>query len=255
MAIDICDASITLQSKNILQQVNLCCENGQFIAICGPNGAGKSTLLKAIAGDIEYSGSIRINDCEVNQLKPKTLASLRAVMPQQVTMTFSFAVKDIIAMGLIFSESSDKKSHIMQHVKALFKLDAIWDKSYLELSGGQQQRCQLARVVGQILQSEQQHRFLLLDECSSAMDISMMHEAFTALKQLTEQKIGVIAVVHDVNLASHYADKLCFIHQQSIHLQGTTAEMLTAENIREVFQVESSVLTHPVHQHPVVVVN
>ena len=143
MAIDICDASITLQSKNILQQVNLCCENGQFIAICGPNGAGKSTLLKAIAGDIEYSGSIRINDCEVNQLKPKTLASLRAVMPQQVTMTFSFAVKDIIAMGLIFSESSDKKSHIMQHVKALFKLDAIWDKSYLELSGGQQQRCQL----------------------------------------------------------------------------------------------------------------
>ena len=254
MAIDITNASIHIHNKPILQQVNFRCEANQFVAICGPNGAGKSTLLKAIAGDIPYTGHLSINNREVNQLKAKELAALRAVMPQQVSMTFGFPVKDIIDMGLIFCETLAKKEQIIEQVKDLFQLASIWHKSYLDLSGGQQQRCQLARVVGQILQSSLPERYLLLDECSSAMDLSMMHEAFAALKSLCQLNIGVVAVVHDINLASHYADKICFIHNQSTELQGPPSEMVNADIIREVFKIETCVLDHPVHQHPIITV-
>ncbi len=235
MSIDINNLSIQLSGNTIIRPSSFSCHTGELIALCGANGAGKSTILKAISGQLHYQGSITINGLEVRGLKEKALALHRAVMPQSVSMVFPFPVSGIIDMGLSFCKSVEQKENIRQDVKTMFHLNDIWHRSYTELSGGQQQRVQLARVIAQILQSEQEQRFLLLDECTSAMDIALMQEVFNVLSELKNQHIGIIAIIHDMNIASLYADRVILLNEQSIYSDGHPNKVITEKSIHDVF--------------------
>ncbi len=235
MSIDINHLNIELSRKTIIRPSSFSCNTGELIALCGANGAGKSTILKAISGELPYKGSISMNGLEVSQLKEKSLAMHRAVMPQSVSMVFPFPVHEIIDMGLSFCKSLEQKKNIREEVKTMFHLNDIWHRSYTELSGGQQQRVQLARVIAQILQSEQDKRFLLLDECTSAMDIALMQEVFNVLSELKKKNIGIIAIIHDMNIASLYADRIILLNEQSIYSDGHPNEVITQKSILDVF--------------------
>lgn len=255
MRLKVDGVSICLGNKIVIEQAGLSCQPGQFIALCGANGAGKSTLLKAIAGEIPYvSGSISINGDEVSTLNHAEMALRRAVMPQQVDITFNFTAFDIIAMGLLFVKTQDEKNRIIQQVSHLFDLQGLLQQSYLQLSGGQQQRVQLGRVVAQILQENcDRQRYLFLDECSSAMDMAIVHQAFSALTTLTDLGIGIIAVMHDLNIASLYADEIIMLKNRTTAFSGTPKEVINEQNILDVFDAKVQIISHPSQQHPVVI--
>jgi len=239
--------------RPILQHANLHCAPGELVALCGANGAGKSTLLKTITGDIAYSaGSVSFSGIAANRLDNESLARHRAVMEQQVSMVFPFSVREIIALGLTFCRCEVRKREITQEVVELFDLHSLLDNDYTQLSGGQQQRVQLARVVAQILQSDLAHKYLLLDECTSAMDIAMMHTTFANLKTLCQQGIGMVAVVHDINLASLYADRIVFVAEGTTLMDGKPEAVINVDSIKRVFNADVLLSEHPQTQKPMI---
>ncbi|CAA0081852.1 Hemin import ATP-binding protein HmuV [BD1-7 clade bacterium] len=259
MAIRANQVDVFYGRKKVLDNVSFDCQPGEFVALCGPNGAGKSTLLKAVAGDIGVdNGDIRINGSSVCDLTQGQQALMRAVMPQQVDVAFNVQASSVIEMGLLFTEDERERTAIVELVSGLLRLDTLLDRSYPSLSGGEKQRIQLARVIAQLLQSHcDNDKYLLLDECSSAMDMAMVHLAFSVVRQLVDDghfgNIGVVAVVHDINIASLYADRIVMLHDQRICANGSPRQVVTAQHIERVFNTPVSVMDHPEHACPVVI--
>ncbi len=245
--------------KRILDDISFTCAPGEMVALCGPNGAGKSSLLKALAGDQRISGGhIQLNGIDLAQLSPAKMAQMRAVMPQHVDVAFSFKAISVVAMGLLFVPDPREKQAIIELVTGLLHLDSLLERPYQLLSGGERQRVQLARVIGQLLQQgDQQPRYLLLDECSSAMDMAMVHLAFSVIRQLVDDDhfgpVGVVAVVHDLNIASLYADRIVLLHDQQIDCDGSPEQVITRQQIEKVFRTPVAIIDHPEHHKPMII--
>lgn len=255
MAIVVENVEVQQQGKTILRNASLSCQPGELLALCGPNGAGKSTLLKAISRDMPFNrGSISINHKDITALSAAEMALNRAVMPQSVSLMFPFKAWQIIEMALLFTHDQKEKDRIIASIAGLLKLDHLLERDYSTLSGGEQQRVQLARVISQLLQPcAAEQKFLLLDECTSAMDMEMMHETFYVLQQLKQQGFGIIAVVHDLNLASLYADNIVLLKEQTTVLKGSPQEVITESHIENVFSTQVAILKHPQNGKPILV--
>ena len=255
MTLAIENLSVNIGAKTILKNINLQCEAGQLITLCGPNGAGKSPLLKAITGEMSYSqGKISLQGNDMQKMSAQQLALKRAVLPQHVELAFAFSVEEVISIALLFTGDTREKQRILDTVIDMMELQSFIKRDYSSLSGGEKQRVQLARVLAQLMQPQSTgERFLLLDECTSAMDMAWMHKAFALLKQQTHNQIGIIAVVHDLNLASLYADKMVLLSDQQARFSGTPEEVITASIIKEVFATEVSVIEHPQQRRPVII--
>ena len=241
-------------SRELLKDVSMQCAAGEMIAICGPNGAGKSTLLRVLSGDERrFQGGVTVNNRMLADYSMAQLARVRAVMPQKVDMPFSFAARDIILMAAPPSVSHADQGRMLAEVGQLFDLGPLLARDYLHLSGGQQQRVQLARVVIQLLQPSLRGkpRFLLLDECTSAMDMAMQQRIFTSLARLKAENIGVVAVMHDLNLASRFADRIMMMHEGRNALCGAAEEVMLPGAIQRIFDLEVTVMQHPRHNCPV----
>ncbi|HEY9032513.1 MAG TPA: heme ABC transporter ATP-binding protein [Pseudomonadales bacterium] len=246
--------TVEKQRRRLLDNINMHCAAGEMLAICGPNGAGKSTLLRVLAGDQHSSGRVDINGRPLPGYNAASLAMVRAVMPQKVELPFSFAVRDVILMGLRHGLPAASRQQLLDEVSGRFDLAGLLALDYQHLSGGQQQRVQLARVVIQLLQPglRGQPRYLLLDECSSAMDVAMQQRMFASLRQLLADRIGVIAVMHDLNLASRFADRLLMLRDGRLVLSGSASEVIRPCHLQDVFALEAQVIRHPQHGCPVV---
>lgn len=246
--------TIKANKKVLLTEANFRCEAGEVIALCGPNGAGKSTLLKALSGDLAYQeGRIMLNNQRLSDYSHRELALNRAVMPQNIELHFPFSAQQVIEMALLFTENQTDKRTIIQQVAELLSLQNLLHRNYCMLSGGEKQRVQLGRVIAQLLQaSTSEKKFLFLDECTSAMDMAMMHQAFSVLKDISQYGIGIIAVIHDLNLASLYADKIVMIKDQTTAFDGSPEKVITKEIITDVFSTNVSILPHPSLHCPVV---
>ncbi|MCY4045682.1 MAG: heme ABC transporter ATP-binding protein [Cellvibrionales bacterium] len=249
MSISVAKLTVSYRNQAILDKLDFTAEAGELVALCGPNGAGKSTLLKAMSGELPYDGVIRMNDQDISHLSVQQLAQKRAVMPQQVDMQVSFSAREIIEMGMHLIESPEQKQQVFDKAVSLLSLESLLPRSYLALSGGQRQRVQLARVLVQVLHDEvKEPRYLLLDECTSAMDMAKITQVFGVLKQLAQDTscpLGVVAVVHDLNTAALFADRIALIHNQVISHMGTPAEVLTSGVLENVYQHPVDVIAHP----------
>lgn len=248
---------LSIGGKTLLNGIDFSCEPGQLIALCGPNGAGKSTLLKVLAGDLTpQQGQVCYNSHDIAQASAKDLAKTRAVMPQSLHVSFNLSALAVIEMGLLFCQSEQEQQSIVRDMAALLDIAHLLKRSYNGLSGGEQQRVQLARVIGQTQQKACSNtRFLLLDECTSAMDMAMMHKAFSVLRDIKQSNIGVVAVVHDLNLASLYADKIIMLKDGQGHSEGCPHSVITQSTINSVFQTSVEVISHPKHNKPVILQN
>lgn len=233
-------------TRTLIDDVSLNINAGEIVVIIGPNGAGKSTLLRLLTGyQAPSSGECYLLNQPLSQWSAKQLAKLRTVMIQQSQLSFPFKVKEVVAMG----RAPYGKAHCVEAIdETMLQTDCLRlaDRDYRSLSGGEQQRVQLARVLAQLWQPEPTEKLLFLDEPTSALDLYHQQHTLRLLKQLaTNQRLAVCCILHDLNLAALYADKIILLNQGKIVEQGTPVEVLTVENIHKWYGVELGIYHHP----------
>lgn len=242
-------------SKEILKGVNLNILPGAFTAIVGPNGAGKSTLLKAIANELQhYQGEVSINGKNIKQYSAKELSKVRAVLPQHSTMQFAFSTEQVVLLGRHASTHTKKENQkIVDEVLERTALLSLKDRNYLTLSGGEKQRVQLARVLAQVWEETRYPRFILLDEPTSSMDIAQQQNIFSLAKAVCQRNIGVMAIVHDLNMAAQFADHLYFLRDGKMVASGESEKVFTKSIIEETFCCRVNVYRDPCNNCPYII--
>ena len=234
--------------KNILQDISAAFLPGQFNVILGPNGSGKSSLLKILSGYIsEFAGQVFYDEKDLQDIPKNDIAKFRAVMSQQPELSFPLSVEEVVMMGryphFIFNPGK-KDIDICREVMERLNLAAFAERNYLSLSGGEKQRVQFARVLAQLQNpNENRNRYLFLDEPIASLDLRYQHELLHIAKTMAAENIIVIAVLHDINLAIQYGDRIFFMKEGKIVVQGTPAEVISADLIYRVFNVPVKVIT------------
>ncbi|WP_111669278.1 heme ABC transporter ATP-binding protein [Algoriphagus litoralis] len=234
-----------IKQRPIVEQISLEVNPGEILAILGPNGAGKSTFFKILSGDISCKhGSVKYNGKTITSLKAKDLASVRAVMPQHSQVNFPFTVQEVVELGLISTQTKNS-SQLINEVLNATNTDHLKDRIFNSLSGGEKQRVQLARALVQIWESKPFPRYLLLDEPSSSLDIAQQHAVLSILQKLKSRNIGILVILHELNLAAQYADKIALIKNGAITKIGTVEEVLDEKTLERAFDHPIQLLKNP----------
>lgn len=241
-------------TQTVLQDVSLALQPGEVLGVLGPNGAGKSTLLGALNGELPLSGgAVRLDDRPLADWQGTDRARRLAVLPQSSTLNFAFTVEAVVGFGRLPHDSGRQQDREIV-AAALDAADAahLAGRSYLALSGGERQRVHLARVLAQLWPGGAE-QVLLLDEPTSALDPLHQHTTLQAVREFANRGAAVLVILHDLNLAARYCDRLLLLHQGRPHLQGTPEEVLRAEPLRTVFGLDVLVQRHPERDHPLII--
>ncbi|HHX61401.1 MAG TPA: ABC transporter ATP-binding protein [Epulopiscium sp.] len=247
--ISIKNLSFSYDKKVILDDINLEFNKGNFYSIIGPNGSGKSTLIKNISKTLASKGiSVFIGDKDIRTLNNKTLAKVMAIIPQTTIIDYEFTVSEIVMMGRSphkkrFEDFNRSDERI---IKKYMKATSTWelkDKLITELSGGEAQRVIAARVLCQ------ETDIVLLDEPTSSLDIQYQIEFLNIFRNLKTDKI-IIAVLHDLNLASVFSDEIILINKGQVVAKGTPWDVINEENIKNVYNISVKVFENPISKCP-----
>lgn len=252
--------SFSVGKKQILKNVSASFMPGEFNMILGPNGSGKSSFLKIFSGEInKFQGTVLYDDKKIKELRKEELAKKRAVMSQQADLGFPLLVEEVVMMGRYphFTFNPNKKDVIIcNEVIERMNLTEFTKRNYLTLSGGEKQRVQYARVLAQVWEKPiDGYRYLFLDEPLNSLDISYQHEFLQSAVELMKEHTVLIAVMHDINLAAHYADNLFFLKEGEMVVHGRPKDILTENVIEKVFNVKTKVIENPVTGKPLVIYN
>lgn len=223
------EVSLSAGQATLLDQVSMAVDAGELVAVVGPNGAGKSSLLSVLAGDQRPgSGTVTVAGQDVFSLRPAKLARLRAVLPQRVTLAFPFTVAEVVEMGL-HARRRDGDGEAVAWALAVTDVAHLAGRRYPTLSGGEQARVSLARVL------VQQAPVLLLDEPTAALDLRHQEQVMRVARDRAAEGDAVVVVLHDLNLAAAYADRVVLLRDGRIAAQGPPAEVLDAEVLSDVY--------------------
>lgn len=254
------DLSLQRGHKTILRNLNLRIQPGQIVALLGRNGAGKSSLLKAMSGefhgklqgsDARLSGQISINQCALDQLSPQQLAQIRAVLPQSVQFSFPFTAMEIALLGRYPHGGGNSMNDrlIAMEALALAGAASLAERDVTTLSGGELARVQFARVLAQLRPQDVDSgaqptpRYLLLDEPTAALDLAHQHHLLGTLRQLAKEwNIGVLAIMHDPNLAARYADQLAWLADGTLLVQDTPALTMTPHIVKACLGIDVEII-------------
>jgi len=240
-------------TRPVLRGLDLDASRGELVAIIGPNGCGKTTLLRAITGVLPYEGEIAIDGDSVGELRPAELARRVAVVTQAASLPSGFSAFETAMMGrtphLRLLQSEGRRDVAI--VRAAMERTDTWDlreRPVEELSGGERQRVVIARALAQ------EPQLLLLDEPTSHLDVQHQVDTFALMLELCrERDLAVVAVVHDLTLAAHFADRVALMSAGRIVDVGAPAEVLTAEAIAAIYGMRVRVLSHPDSGRPIIV--
>ncbi|RUT30393.1 heme ABC transporter ATP-binding protein [Arsenicitalea aurantiaca] len=232
--------SVRIDGRTIISDIAFEAQPGQLTAIVGPNGSGKTTLLKAIIGDHAYDGEIRLNGLDARSLGPAAAAGLRTVLPQASVLAFPFTVREVVALGTTAGRPGilgQALGGLPEAALARVDLDGFGPRCYQDLSGGEQQRVQLARVLCQVWVPvlDTQPRYLLLDEPVSSLDIRHQLQVMAIARAFADAGGGVVAVLHDLNLAAMFADRIAIIAGGRLLTMGSPKEALTDDRLEAAF--------------------
>ncbi|SDL47744.1 iron complex transport system ATP-binding protein [Catalinimonas alkaloidigena] len=223
-------------SRYLLREVSLTLSPGRMLAVVGANGAGKSTLLKVLSGELPATGEVRLEAHPLASFSARELALHRAVLPQQGQVHFPYTVREVVHLGRQPHRTARQEDEqVVQQVMALTDTLPFADRHYQSLSGGEQQRVQLARVLAQVYPPQPHPRYILLDEPTASLDLAQQHHVLSRVRQACTHQIGVLAIVHDLNLAAAYADELLLLKAGRVVAYGPTAEVLQAHWIEQTF--------------------
>ncbi|MCO6509622.1 MAG: heme ABC transporter ATP-binding protein [Aridibacter famidurans] len=236
--------------RTLLEGVSLDAGCGEVVAVVGPNGAGKSTFLKMLAGERRAtSGTISFSGKEIGKWPREKISQVRAVLPQNSALNFPFKVREVAMLGrsphIRFSECRRDREIVGLALEKV-GIGRLAERCYTTLSGGERQRTHLARVLAQIWERpENGARYLLLDEPTEGLDISHQHTALETARELASEGTAVVAVLHDLNLAAQYCDKILVLKEGRQAALGSPRKVLRPGIIRDVFGVEAHVSAHP----------
>lgn len=227
----------------LVDGIDLNVSAGEMVAIVGPNGAGKSTLLRMLSGDLRPTrGRISLKQRDIHAYPPRALAHHRAMLSQHVNVTFPFTVEEIVQMGA-GDIGRATAQRLVDAALAEVGLSHFSRRQLPTLSGGEQQRAHFARVLVQLACGEQQHGpgLLLLDEPTSSLDMRHQIDLVETARRRAQNGTAVIAVLHDLNLAMRFADRIVLLHRGKLAVDGGCTEAITAETIRRIFEVDVTI--------------
>lgn len=234
--------------KRIVEAVNLTLEKGEWLSLVGANGSGKSTLLRLLSRILPVqTGAVLLDSKDIHSLSPTDVAKQLAILPQQQILPPGLTVYQLVGLGRTphqpwWQWDLDAQS------KARIELAMEWtdisryrDQEVSALSGGEKQRAFLALALAQDPQ------VLLLDEPTTFLDVHFQLQLLELLKRLNqEQNLSIITVLHDINLASRYSDRIACMHQGHLWTVGDVETVLTPETMQAVFSIEATILKTPV---------
>jgi iron complex transport system ATP-binding protein len=206
-----------------LAGVTLSLSPGEVVGIIGPSGAGKSTLLAALAGDLPpTSGEILLDGQALGTFSPDALARRRAVLPQSSPLSFGFRVHELVALGR--APWGDEGTPSVRRALADVGLAGLAARSYLTLSGGEKQRAHLARVLAQLDGAERPT--LLADEPTAHLDVGHTRTVLALLRAVAHRGVAVLVVLHDLQAALAFTDRLLLLAEGRPVAFGPPAEVL-----------------------------
>ncbi len=238
---------IQASGRWLVRDVSFELERGEVLAILGPNGAGKSTLLAALAGDsVPAEGSIMFEGRSIFAFKPLELARRRAVLPQQTFVQFAFTAREIVEMGRAAIDDDLVDRAVVDRVLRETDVYDLQHRIFPTLSVGEQARVTLSRVLAQ------ETPILLLDEPTAALDLSHQQLVMELACKLASEGAAVAVVLHDLNLASAYADRILMLREGRIAALGSPRDTLTESLLGDIFACRVSVIPHPQTGRPLV---
>lgn len=243
------DVGVDLDGVTVLDAVTLDVVPGEVLVLVGPNGAGKSTLLSVLSGELTPTrGAVTIEGRELGGIRHGDLARLRSVLTQENSVSFPFRVSEVVAMGRApWARTIEGRDDVSAVSKAMDAADIthLAHRRYTQLSGGERARVSLARVLAQATPT------VFLDEPTASLDLRHQEDVMRTARALADQGRAVVVVLHDLSLASAYADRLALVSAGSLEAVGTPAEVLTEERVERVYGLP--VELHLVAGRPVVV--
>lgn len=248
------DLTVERGSAMVLAGVELALQPREVLGVLGPNGAGKSTLLGALSGELAPArGEVWLDRRRLSDWPGGERAQRLAVLPQSSTLNFAFRVDQVVAMGRL-PHASGRTCDEQIVRAALQAADALHlaERSYLALSGGERQRVHLARVLAQLWPGGA-GQVLLLDEPTSMLDPLHQHTTLQAVRAFAEQGAAVLVILHDLNLAARYCDRLLLLERGRPYALGSPEQVLRAGPLQAVFGLEVLVQRHPERGHPLIV--
>ncbi|AYB39330.1 ABC transporter ATP-binding protein [Brevibacillus laterosporus] len=253
--ISVCDVSHRYGNQSVLQQVSIEIRAGEWLGIIGPNGSGKSTLLSLMSrAETPSAGQILVYGKDIKSYGRKKLSQHMAVLQQETIPAIHYTVQEIVEMGRFPYQSwwgteTEDSGPFIDSIMDRLQLKKLANKRLDQLSGGQRQRAALAKLMAQ------SPSIVLLDEPTTYLDIHYQVQ-FMDVVQEWQQDCGVtvVSVLHDLNLASLYCDRIIVLHDGRISAEGTPTEMMTTKRLSDVFQVNTAIVPHPKTERPQVLV-
>jgi|UniRef100_UPI0035B0D89E iron complex transport system ATP-binding protein len=245
---------VARDGRTVLHEVSLALSAGEVLGVLGPNGAGKSTLLAALSGELRLrAGRVSLQGRELADWPAIERARRLAVLPQNSTLNFAFPVETVVGFGrLPHASGRERDARIVAEALAAADAAHLAGRSYLALSGGERQRVHLARVLAQLWPGSRE-QVLLLDEPTAMLDPSHQHSILQAVRAFAERGAAVLVVLHDLNLAARYCDRLLLLRDGAVQTQGSPDAVLRPDTLREVFGLEVLVQRHPERGHPLII--
>ncbi|MGK6316405.1 ABC transporter ATP-binding protein [Neorhizobium sp. DT-125] len=236
----------------ILHELDLAVPPGRITAIVGANACGKSTLLRTMSRLLSpHRGHVLLDGKSIHRTPPRELARTLGLLPQSPIAPEGITVADLVSRGRhphqgLFSRWTRKDDEAVDGALTATKTSELAERPVDELSGGQRQRVWIAMALAQ------QTEILLLDEPTTFLDISHQVEVLDLLTDLNHARgTTVVMVLHDLNLAARYADHLVAMAKGRVHVSGRPEDVLTEENVRQVFGLESRIVTDPTSGRPI----
>ncbi|KMM82790.1 iron complex transport system ATP-binding protein [Pseudomonas taetrolens] len=238
----------------VLAGVSLEVRPGEVLGVLGPNGAGKSTLLAALCGELAPGeGQVWLDEQPLSHWKGGQRAQRLAVLPQTSTLDFAFRVEEVVGMGRLPHQTGRvRDAEIIHAALQAADVEHLKGRSYLALSGGERQRVHLARVLAQLWPG-QDGQTLLLDEPTSMLDPLHQHTTLKAIRAFADFGAAVLIILHDLNLAARYCDRLLLLEEGRPRAIGCPQTVLRPDLLKTVFGLDVLVHPHPELGHPLII--
>ncbi|SFB40316.1 iron complex transport system ATP-binding protein [Amycolatopsis marina] len=238
----------------IVSDLSLQIHSGQITVLCGPNACGKSTLLRALARLLEpRRGVVHLDGQKIATLPTKEVATRLGLLPQSPSAPDGITLEDLVARGRFpyqrfFRQWSEEDEAAVESALAMTNTTALRHRPVDELSGGQRQRAWIAMALAQ------ETDILLLDEPTTYLDLAHRVDVLDLLAELNETRSRtIVMVLHELNEACRYAHRIVAMRDGRIHAEGSPSEVVTAELVRAVFDLEAVIVPDPITSTPLVI--
>ncbi len=239
--------SLKYNDKSILEDINIEIKKGMILSILGPNGAGKSSLLNILSGDIESNiGNVFYDNTDIKNISIQERAFIRSVMSQNQPIVFDFSVRDIVEMGWLDKGNIRYSNNINNAIIGVLndcEIAHLEKRKFNTLSGGEQRRVHFARSLIQLWRESdnKDSRYLMLDEPTSNLDLSHQIKLMNMLKKLANDGVGILLILHDLNLAFNFSDYIAIIKNGKLFAYDKPLNIIDKNILEDVFELTFNV--------------